>query len=97
MVAFSPTGKAINGRFPFSVSDSSRYYIARSGQLRTFTAEKDGSSTGQIGMMEHGFSAQPGDYSLQLTHGIGQFLGRPVNGNFGNPDFCPGSGNGPAC
>ncbi len=68
------------------------YYALGSGPLRTWMAEKDGSSSGAIGMLEHGFSALPGDYTLQLTHGIGQFLGRPVNSNFGNPGNAPGLG-----
>lgn len=69
------------------------HYIALgSAPMRTFMAEKDGSSSGDAGMLDHGFAVLPGDYSLQLTHGIGQFLGRPVNFNFGDPRGAPGLG-----
>lgn len=69
------------------------HYVALdSGPLRTFMAEKDGSSSGGVGMMDHGFAVLPGEYTMTLTHGIGQFLGRPVNFHFGDPRGAPGLG-----
>jgi hypothetical protein len=69
------------------------HYIAlESGPMGTSMAEKDGSSSGGMDMMAHGFTVLPGEYTLQLTHGIGQFLGRPVNFHFGDPRGAPGLG-----
>lgn len=69
------------------------HYIALgSGPMRTLMAEKDGSSPGGMDMMSHGFTVLPGDYTLQLTHDIGQFLGRPANFHFGDPRGAPGLG-----
>ena len=68
------------------------YIELGSGPMRTIMAEKDGSSPGGMDMMAHGFTVLPGEYTLQLTHGIGQFLGRPANSHFGDPRSAPGLG-----
>ena len=89
-----PTARAIDGKaFSSRVRLAPGHYIAlESGPMRTFMAEKDGSSAGGMTMMDHGFTVLPGEYTLQLTHGIGQFLGRPVNFHFGDPRGAPGLG-----
>ena len=80
-------------RFFHRVRLAPGHYIAlESGPMRTIMAEKDGSSAGGMAMMDHGFTVLPGEYTLQLTHGIGQFLGRPVNFHFGDPRGAPGLG-----
>ena len=68
------------------------YIELGSGPMRTIMAEKDGSSPGGMDMMAHGFTVLPGEYTLRLTHGIGQFLGRPANSHFGDPRNAPGLG-----
>lgn len=69
------------------------HYIALgSGPMRTIMAEKDGSSPGGMDMMAHGFTVLPGEYTLRITHDIGQFQGRPVNFHFGDPRGAPGLG-----
>jgi beta-lactamase regulating signal transducer with metallopeptidase domain len=70
----------------------SHYIELGSGPMRTIMAEKDGSSAGGMDMMAHGFTVLPGEYTLQVTHDIGQFLGRPVNFHFGDPRGVPGLG-----
>ncbi|MGI9241002.1 MAG: hypothetical protein ACR2RV_09375, partial [Verrucomicrobiales bacterium] len=62
------------------------YIELETGPLKLIMAEKDGSGRGGMAMLEHGFTVLPGEYRMQLTHGIGQFIGRPVNSNFTNPD-----------
>jgi beta-lactamase regulating signal transducer with metallopeptidase domain len=68
------------------------YIEIGSGPMRTIMAEKNGSSPGGMDMMAHGFTVWPGEYTLRLTHDIGQFLGRPANSHFGDPRNAPGLG-----
>ncbi|MFN0127532.1 MAG: M56 family metallopeptidase [Verrucomicrobiales bacterium] len=63
------------------------YIQLGTGPLRT----KDPSNP-VLGMMEHGFAVSPGDYTMHLTHGIGQFIDRPRNTNWGDPSIAPGLG-----
>lgn len=69
-----------------------QYIELRIGPMRTIMAEPDGSSTGAMDMLGQGFTVLPGAYTLTITHGIGQFLGRPVNSQFGDPRNSPGLG-----
>lgn len=68
------------------------FITLQSSPLQTILALKDGTPSSAARSYTSCFVVSPGEYTLHLSHNIGQFLRDPVNADVSDPRLAPGLG-----